>query len=160
MYVPRPLPLSSSSMSYRMRLLGCHSRQRIISLSPQLALDYLSFPSFQSSSQYIAFSLISYSHRPLALLETSPVDHNPQSILHGDILTVLMVSRRSTKIFPPFYLNERACRDGQCADQCTNLHNLSQAAHVSNTVSWEDYTALRSPVSVFFSGLPKQWDAW
>lgn len=104
---------------------------------------------------HIALSLISYSHRPLVLLETSPVDHDPHSILRGDVLTLLMVSRHSTKIFPSFYSNESARGEGQCADQCTNLNNLFPAARVSNTVSWGDYTALRSPVSFFFSGLPR-----
>lgn len=35
-------------------------------------------------------------------------------------------------------------------DQCANLNNLSPAAHVSNSVSWGDYTALESPVCLFF----------
>lgn len=158
LYVSCPFPLNSSSMSCGMRLLVCHSRQKMTLFSLRLAPDYFSFPSFQSSSLHIASSLISYSHRPLILLETSPVDHDPQSILHRDILTLLMVLRRPTKIFPPFfYSNDRASGEGQWADQCANLNNLSPAAHVSNTVSWGDYTALRSPVSFLFSGL---WDAW
>lgn len=140
--------------------MSFRKKERITSLSLHLAFDYFPFPSFQSPSLHIAFSLISYSHLPLILLETSPVDHNPQSILHGDILTCLMVSCRSTKIFTPFYSNERACGEGQCADQCTDLNNLSPAARVSNTVSWGDYSVLRSPVSFRFSGLPRLWDAW
>lgn len=65
-----------------------------------------------------------------------------------------MVSHRSTKIFPPFYSNEGARGEGQCVDQCANLNNLSPAAHVSNTVSWGDYTVLRSPASFFFFSPP------
>lgn len=122
------------------------------SLSSQLLMTSNFLPSNHLPR---TFSLISYSHRALILLETSPVDGDPRPILHGDILTLLMVSRRSTKIFPlRFYSNEGARGEGQRADQCTNLNNLSPAARVSNTVSWGDYTALGSAVSVFFLFFP------
>lgn len=102
LYVSCPLPLNLSFPFYRMRLLACHSRQKMTSLSPQLALDYFPFPSFQSSSPHIAFSLISYSHRPLILLETSPVDRDPQSILH--LLTLLMVYKNTPPPPHPLFL--------------------------------------------------------
>lgn len=139
-----------------MKLLVCESLQKkkIPFLSPELALDYFLFPSFNSSPKHIA-SVSSYSHQPLVLLETSLVDHDPRSILRGDILTLLMVLRCFTKKFPPFYSNESACAETHCVDQCTNLNNLSPAACVSNTVSWRDYT-----VSFFFSPtLPTLWGA-
>lgn len=41
-----------------------------------------------------------------------------------ETLTCLMVSRRSTKIFPPLYSNERACGEGQCAG---SMHRSQQS---------------------------------
>lgn len=77
LYVSYPLPLDSTSKSDRMRLLACHSRQKITSLSLPLVLDYFPFPSIQSSPLHVAFFLISHSHLPLILLKTSSVDHDP-----------------------------------------------------------------------------------
>lgn len=140
-----PLPLNSSPMC-------CSNETGGVSITAKNAISFSPVSSWLLLISVLPIiypahrlHLISYSHRPLILLEMSPVDRDPRSILRRDILTLLMVSRRSTKIFPPFYSNESACGEGHCADQCTNLNNLSPAARVSNTVSWRDYT-----VSSFF----------
>lgn len=158
LYVSSPLLLDSSSMSGGMRLLACHSRQKITSLSLRLVLDYFPFPSIQSSPLHF---LISYSHLPLILLKMSPVVHDPQSVLHAYILTFLIVMCCSTSI-PLFYSNEKACGEGQCADQCANLNNLSPAARVKYRVVGRLLCTQKAGVFLFFffSSLPRLWDAW
>lgn len=103
--------------------------------------------------------LITYSHRPLILPETSPVDHGPRSILPGDILTLLMVLCCSTKIPPSFFIQMReACGESQHADQCTNLNNLSPAARVKHRVLRRLPCAPKPGVFFFSFSLWRLWD--
>lgn len=96
---------------------------------------------------------------PLVVLETSPVDHDPQSILHGDLLTLLMVLSCSSKHFPLFYSNERSCREGQHVDQCTNL-TISPQLQMCQTLCRGEIRLAQKPSVFPLSRLPRLWDAW
>lgn len=91
------------------------------------------------------FALISYSHRPLVLLETSPVDRDPRSILHGDILTRLTVPRRSTKIFPPLSIQMREPVERAGVRINAQISTISPQLHVCQALCCGEIT-LRSPV--------------
>lgn len=138
----------------------------------------ISFKAKKKKKNYIPFSpvsswLLPISFVPIIFICTSP---SPSLVIHigcsfsskrplwittptpffAETYWLFWWSRATLqKYSPSFYSNESARGEGQCADQCTNLNNLFPAARVSNTVSWGDYTALRSPVSFFFSGLPR-----
>lgn len=58
-----------------------------------------------------------------------------------------MVLRHSTQKYSPlYYLNEHACGESQCADQCANL---SPAAHVKHCVMGRLHSTLQ-PCSWFY----------
>lgn len=132
-------------------------------ISLQLALDYFPFPSFQSHPLLIAFTLLVIHIGPSFSWNVPrgswpSVNSPPRHIDSFDGLAPLY------KNIPPhpssfLFKWERLWRGAHCANQCTNLNNLSPAARVSNTVSGRDYT-----VSVlfffFFPSLPRLRDAW
>lgn len=108
---------------------------------------------FHFCSPACRLQLINHSHRAPGSPQNVPSRsrHPPRSVLRRDISTLLMVSRHSAKKNktktnagpPPVSLFLFKCdafgAAPHCADQCTNLNNLSSAARVSNTVSWRDY---------------------
>lgn len=118
-----------------MKLLVCESLQKNpISFSP-VGSWLLLIPVLQFISQAHCLHLISYSHQPLVLLETSPVDHDPWSILRGDILTLLMVLHCSTNFFSPFLFKwECLCRKPLCGSMHKSQQSLPSCMCVKHCV--------------------------
>lgn len=137
-----------------MKLLVFESLQKKNPISfSQVGSWLLLIPVLQFISQAHCLHLISYSHQPLVLLETSPVDHDPQSILRGDILTLLMVLRTLYKKIPPFLFKWVClCRKPLCGSMHKSQQSLPSCMCVKHCV----VEGLHSVFFFFFYFLPCQ----